>query len=81
MYIGQTNNLKSRLEQHLTKNWKSARFTRDNDDFQLVYYEKFKTRVEARHRETQLKGWSRSKKDALINGDLHQLKVLSRRKT
>ncbi len=79
-YIGQTNNLNARVKQHVLKDWKSAKFTKDNDDFKLVYSEEYKTRIEAMHRESQLKGWSRAKKEALIKGNIEELKALSKRK-
>lgn len=47
---------------------------------QLVYSEEYATRLEAMHREIQLKGWSRAKKEALITGNLKILKKLSRKK-
>lgn len=78
LYIGQTNNLHSREKQHLTKDWKAAKFTKDGDGFKLVYHEEHPSRLEAMKREDQLKGWSRVKKEALINGDLDKLKKLSK---
>ena len=47
----------------------------------LVYAEDFQTMAEARHREVQVKNWSRAKKEALIQGDLTALRKLSRRKS
>jgi predicted GIY-YIG superfamily endonuclease len=76
LYIGQTNNLPGREVQQLTKSKKSAKFVQDGGEFKLVYSEQFQTRLEAMRREHQLKGWSRVKKDALINGDLDLLKRL-----
>ena len=78
LYTGQTNNLDSRTEIHTTKNWKAAKFTKDGECFSLVYHEEYKTRIEAMHRETQLKGWSRAKKEALITGDKDLLKQYSK---
>lgn len=80
LYIGKTNNLNARIIQHVKKDWKAAKFTKDNNNFQLVYNEEYETRIEAMNRETQLKGWSRLKKEALISGDLKQLISLSKRK-
>jgi predicted GIY-YIG superfamily endonuclease len=80
LYVGQTNNLHTRIIEHINKDWKAAKFTKDNDDFKLVYSEEGETRLEAMHRETQLKGWSRAKKEALMNGDVTKLKELSKRK-
>lgn len=75
-YIGQTNNLEERLRQHRTKTSKSAKYLKYFSSFSLVYQEKFFTRKEAMRREWQLKQWSRSKKEALIKGDLELLKKL-----
>ena len=80
LYIGQTNSLDNRTEQHLTKDWKAAKFTKDGDSFKLVYQEEHPSRLEAMRRENQLKGWTRAKKEALINGDSKKLKQLSQRK-
>lgn len=68
LYIGQTNNLEKRLEEHKNKSAKSAKYIRYFDSFELVYSEKFSTRQEAMKREWQLKQWPRAKKEALIEG-------------
>lgn len=80
LYIGQTNNFESRTKQHLTKDWKAAKFTKDYEDFKPVYREEYPTRLEAMRREAQIKKWSRAKKEALIAGNLDKLKDLSKRK-
>lgn len=76
LYIGQTNNLENRVRHHSHKGSKSAKFTRDGGDFKLVYQEEYETRQASMKRERQLKGWTRAKKEALINGDLKLLKNL-----
>ncbi|MCL5784934.1 MAG: GIY-YIG nuclease family protein [Patescibacteria group bacterium] len=76
LYIGQTNNLKKRLKEHQKKTSKSAKYMKYFDSFNLVYSEEFPTRTEAMRREYQLKKWSRSKKEALITGNLVLLKKL-----
>jgi predicted GIY-YIG superfamily endonuclease len=43
-----------------------------------VYRESFATEAEAMRRERQLKRWSHAKKEALINGDMDRLRILSR---
>jgi len=53
----------------LSKNSKSAKYTRYFPKLKLVYSEKFATRKEAMQREFQIKKWPRKKKDELINGD------------
>lgn len=70
LYIGQTNNLEKRLKEHKSKSSKSAKYTRYFDSIQLVYSEKYLTRKEAMKRETQLKKWTKPKKEALVAGRL-----------
>lgn len=77
-YIGQTNNLERRLEEHKNNKVKSAKYIRYFPSFDLVYRETYPTRIEAMRREKQLKGWSRAKKLALIKGNLIELKRLTR---
>lgn len=76
LYIGQTNNLKVREKQQINKTKKAARFIKDGKKFKLAYSEQYSTRLEAMRREKQLKGWTRVKKEALINKDLELLKKL-----
>jgi putative endonuclease len=47
----------------------------------LVYSEWFDQITDAIAAERQVKGWSRAKKEALIRGDLDQLRELSKRRT
>jgi putative endonuclease len=66
LYIGQTNNLERRLEEHRNNKSKSAKYIRYFPSFDLVYSEKHPTREAAMKREWQLKKWSRAKKETLI---------------
>jgi len=66
LYIGQTNNLEKRIEEHKKKSSRSAKYIRYFSSFELVYSEKQKTRKEAMQREIELKRLSRAKKEALI---------------
>jgi len=76
LYIGQTNNLEKRLEEHKSKSSRSAKYIRYFLSFDLVYKEKYPTRKKAMQREVQLKRWSRVKKEALIQGNKTLLKKL-----
>lgn len=76
LYIGQTNNLDQRLNDHRSKTSRAAKFSKENGKFTLVYSENYSTLFEAMRREKQLKGWTRSKKEALIKRDLEKLKKL-----
>jgi len=64
-YVGITNNLKKRLEQHKKK---QSPYTKKFSDIKLVYFEKHKLRGQAEKREKQIKNWSNAKKKALIQG-------------
>jgi type I restriction enzyme R subunit len=75
-YTGSTKELALRIEQH--KNGEGADFTAINLPVKLVYYETFDRIDEAFKREKQIQGWSRSKKIALIKGDIEKLKQLSK---
>ena len=65
-YIGHTNNLEKRFGYHLKKY--GAEFTKQNPPLKVVWHQKFSTEIEAIRREKQIKGWSRVKKENLING-------------
>jgi putative endonuclease len=74
-YTGSTNDLEKRLAQH--QNGEGANFTRKHLPVQLIYYEEFDRIDEAFYREKQVQGWSRKKKEALINGEFNKLHNLS----
>ena len=76
LYVGISNNIDRRLKEHNNK--KGAKYTKDNQTFNVCYTESFPTLKEARKREIQLKKWARAKKLALINRDLDSLKKLSK---
>ena len=80
LYIGQTNDLPTRIKEHIKKYSKAAKFTKDGAEFYLEYFEEFDSRLKSMRREKQLKGWTRAKKEALIKGDLTSLKLLSKKK-
>ena len=65
MYIGVTNDLKRRVDEHKSKLIDG--FTKKYNVDKLVYYEKTTDVMAAIKREKQLKGWTRSKKDALVS--------------
>ena len=66
LYVGCTNNLERRLEQHNNSKW-GAHYTKIRRQVILKYSETFETLKEARQRENELKGWRREKKIALFN--------------
>lgn len=78
-YTGSTVDLERRLAQHQAG--EGANFTRKNLPVKLVYYEEFQRIDQAFYREKQIQGWSRAKKEALINGEFDKLPGLSRNYT
>ena len=65
-YTGSTNNLNLRLQQHQSGN--GANFTKKHLPVVLVYSEEYARVQDAFYREKQIQGWSRKKKEALIQG-------------
>ena len=78
-YTGSTNNLERRLQQH--QNGEGANYTKKHLPVKLVYFEEFQSIAEAFYREKQVQGWSRKKKEALINGCFDKLSSLSKNYT
>jgi putative endonuclease len=74
-YTGSTNNLELRLQQH--QNVEGANHTKKRLPVKLVYFEEFQRIDDAFYREKQLQGWSRKKKEALIEGSHEKLPELS----
>jgi putative endonuclease len=64
MYVGVTNNLENRLAEH--RSGKGSAFTRRYKVHTLVHAEEYQYIEDAIVREKEIKGWRRSKKDALI---------------
>ncbi len=71
LYTGCTGNLEHRNRD---------RRLRFGDGFKVVLKEAYPTREEALAREKQLKGWSRAKKEALIQGKAKELAGLAMRR-
>ena len=74
-YTGSTNDLERRLSEHQAG--KGANHTKKRLPIKLVYCEEYNHVAVAFRREKQIQGWSRVKKEALINGDTNQLPSLS----
>ena len=76
-YVGHTNDLEQRLAAH--ERGAIEGYTLSRRPVELVFSDQFSTRQEAFHRERQIKGWSRARKEALIKGDWDGLVELSNR--
>ena len=87
LYIGVTNSLSRRLQEHFDNRGNPSSFAGRYHCYSLVYFEEFKYILDAIAREKQLKRWSRKKKDWLIemknpdwkflNGDFESRKDFS----
>ncbi|MBL7911044.1 MAG: GIY-YIG nuclease family protein [Bacteroidia bacterium] len=77
-YTGSTIKLGERVDQH--QNGFGANYTKTRLPVKLVYYEEYPRIDLAFNREKQVQGWSRKKKEALINGNYESLPGLSRAK-
>lgn len=76
-YVGSTMNLDERMDQHAMGG--GAAYTRQRLPVVLVWSEKFERIDEAWAIERRLHGWSRAKKQALIEGRFEHLPGLSSR--
>jgi putative endonuclease len=64
LYIGMTNNLRARIDQHRER--PEGSHTAHYNIHRLVYFERFQYMRSAIARETELKTWTREKKITLI---------------
>jgi len=77
-YVGSTHNLELRIHQH--EIGIGANYTSKRRPLKLVFVEEYDRIDEAFLREHQIKKWSVSKKQALINKDPQYLKKHSRKR-
>jgi putative endonuclease len=75
-YVGSTWNLEQRVEQHMTGH--GAAYTRARRPVTLVFAEEFDRVDDAFAMEKRIQGWSRKKREALIDGAAERLPELSR---
>jgi putative endonuclease len=75
-YVGFTNNLELRFNQHQEGINKES-YTHSRRPVELVYCMKFNNPSEGIAFEKKIKGWSRKKKEALINDDWNKIEFLS----
>lgn len=71
-YTGSTKNIEQRFYQH--QQGEGANHTKKRLPVKLVFVEEFERIDEAYQREKQVQGWSRKKKQALIDGAWDKLK-------
>ena len=67
LYTGVTNNIEQRVTEHYLNRGNAQTFTGKYNAFYLLYYECTQYINNAIAREKEIKGWSRKKKEELIN--------------
>lgn len=77
-YTGHTDDLEKRLSEHVFG--LVPCYTFDKRPITLVFVQEFVTRDEAFNAERKIKGWSRTKKEALILGNWRLISCLSNTK-
>jgi putative endonuclease len=75
-YTGHTEDLEIRVADHQAGRF--GGYTRKRRPVRLVWSQDFASRYEALSAERQIKGWSRAKKQALIERDWERLSALAR---
>ena len=74
-YTGHTDDLEKRVCEHQMNHYEC--YTSKRLPAHLVFYKTFGTRYEAIAAERQIKGWSRIKKQALIEGNFNKIHTVS----
>ena len=76
-YVGSTRNLEHRAWQHSVG--KGAEYTKRRLPVEVVFAHEFETVSEAYGMEKRVQGWSRAKREALIDGRYNDLPRLSKK--
>jgi putative endonuclease len=79
LYTGVTNDLYRRLSEHFenSKPFRHSSFAGKYNAYYLLFYERYDWITNAIAREKEIKGWRRSKKEALINSMNPEWKFLN----
>ena len=67
LYVGQTSNLRVRLQEHKSKKSRSAKYTRSFSSVSLVYTETLPNKSDALKREHAIKQLTHAEKEQLIS--------------
>ena len=76
-YVGHTDDIDRRMAQHSAG--AEIGYTAARQPVELVWVQEFPSREEAKAAEVQIKRWSRRKKEALMAGEIEQLKQAARK--
>ena len=76
-YVGSTRDIVARLRKHQAG--EGAEYTRRRLPVELVFVQPCETIIQAYWLEKKVQNWSRAKREALINGELHLLPGLAKK--
>jgi putative endonuclease len=76
-YTGHTDNIEKRVGEHITGTIPGC-YTFKRRPLELVFFQDFPTREEALASEQQIKGWSRKKKEAMMQGNWAEVSRLAK---
>lgn len=77
-YVGHTDELEKRVLQH--ERGECGGYTSTPRPVRLIFTQEFASREEALAAELQIKGWSRKKKEALVQGNWAEMSRLAQRR-
>ena len=77
-YVGHTDELEKRVLQH--ERGEVDGYTSTRRPVRVMFSQEFASREEALAAERQIKGWSRKKKEALVQGDWAEMARLAQRR-
>tara|TARA_A100000171_G_scaffold52079_1_gene68901 strand:+ start:10805 stop:11128 length:324 start_codon:yes stop_codon:yes gene_type:complete len=75
-YTGITSNLSKRFDEHDIGKYRNC-YTFRRRPLELIFQQEFNDVLQAIYFEKKIKGWTRTKKEALINQDEFRLQMLS----
>jgi putative endonuclease len=78
-YTGVTSNLEKRLKEHQSSKYQNS-YTSKRLPVELKFFAEFSKVEIAIEKEKQIKRWSKTKKQALINGEYNDLPNLAKKK-
>ncbi len=79
-YVGSTWDLDRRIWEHNNCNERGAKYTRRRRPVKVVWCQEFERIEDAYECEKHVQGWSRAKREALIEGRFGDLPALSKRR-
>ncbi|MDP9027127.1 MAG: GIY-YIG nuclease family protein [Actinomycetota bacterium] len=77
-YVGSARNIDHRMMQHYVG--RGSAYTSARMPVELIWFEEFDRIDEASAREKQVQGWSRSKREALVDGRILDLPSLAKKR-